>query len=96
MPIHASDLLRRVALVRHGNVEQRRRILVRILHPHAAVTEGALFLGEQILVGRIVLINQELVWEIETDAPERIGLARRLRNMDATVAGAFKSQSHAL
>ncbi len=50
------------------------------------MAEGALFLGEQMLVRRVVLIDQELVREVEADAAERVGLAGRLRNVDAAVA----------
>src|SRR6202040_566728 len=86
LPKHAADLFRRVMPIRLGDVEQDRRILIRILHAHAAMAERAFFPGEQMLVRRIVLIDQELVREIETDAAERVSFAGRLRNMDAAVA----------
>ena len=53
------------------------------------MAEGALFLGEQVLVRRVVLIDQELVREVEADAAERVGLTRRLRNVDAAVTAAL-------
>ena len=94
--IHAADLLRRVALVRQGDVEQDGRVLIRILYPHAAVAEGAFFLGEQMLVRGVVLIDQELVGEVEADAPERVGFARRLRDVNRAVAALLQPQPHAL
>ena len=60
--------------------------LAGILHPHAAVAVGAHVMREQVLVRRVVLIDQEPVREVEADAAERIGFARRLRDVHAAVA----------
>ena len=60
------------------------------------MAERPLFLGEQMLVRGIVLIDQELVREIEADPAERIGFAGRLRDMNAAVAAVFQPQPHAL
>jgi len=49
------------------------------------VAEGALLLGEEVFVRRVVLIDQKLVREVEADAAEGIAGARRLRNMDRSV-----------
>jgi hypothetical protein len=46
------------------------------------VAIGASGLFEQILVGRVVLIDQEPVREIEADAAKRIALAGRLVDAD--------------
>jgi hypothetical protein len=46
---------------------------------------GAAHLLEQILVGRVVLINEETVWEIEANTAKRIALAWRLVNVDRAV-----------
>jgi hypothetical protein len=43
---------------------------------------GASGLFKKVLVGRVMLVNEEAVWEIEADAAERIALARRLVNAD--------------
>ena len=51
---------------------------------------------EQVLVRRVVLIDQELVREIEADAAERVGLARRLRDVHAAVRPLLQLQAHAL
>jgi hypothetical protein len=48
------------------------------------VAEGAHVFGEQILVRRVVLIDEELVREIEADAAERVAFARRLIDADLT------------
>jgi hypothetical protein len=40
---------------------------------------------EQLLVRRVVLIDQEAVREIEADAAERVALARRLEDADRAV-----------
>ncbi len=60
------------------------------------MAEGALVLGEQMLVRRVVLIDQELVGEVEADAAERVALARRLRDVHAAVAVLRQLQAHAL
>jgi len=54
------------------------------------MAERALVLGEQVLVRRVVLIDQELVREVEADAAERVGFAGRLRDVDAAVAVAVE------
>ena len=74
-----------VALLRQRQRQQHLGVLQRILHPHAAVAEGALVMGEQVLVRRVVLIDQELVREVEADAAERVAVARRLRDVDRAV-----------
>ena len=60
------------------------------------MAEGALFLGEQVLVRRVVLIHEELVREVEADAAEGIGFAGRLRDADAAVGGARELEAHAV
>src|ERR1039458_8364474 len=68
----------------------------RVLHPHAAMAVGALFLCEQILVRRVVLVDQELVGEVEADAAERIAGARRLRDVDGAVRVLRQLQADAI
>jgi Ni,Fe-hydrogenase III large subunit len=46
---------------------------------------GALVTREQVFVGRVVLVDEELVREVEADAAERITGSRRLRNMNCAV-----------
>ncbi len=60
------------------------------------MAEGALVPGEQVLVRRVVLIDQELVREIEADAAERIGFAGRLRDVHRAVAVLLELEAHAL
>src|SRR3569623_67188 len=94
--IHAADLLRRVVVLRLRDAEQRRGVLIRVLHAHAAMAERTLRLREQVLVRRVVLVDQELVREVEADAAERIGFAWRLRDVDGAIAVARELQAHAL
>ena len=56
-------------------------VLIRMLHAHAPVAEGAGSLFEQTLVGRVVLVDKETVREIEADAAKRVALAWRLENV---------------
>src|SRR5437763_4893428 len=86
---HAGEPLLGITLVRLGDREENLGVFERIFDPHAAVAVGALLLGEQIFVRGIVLIDQELVGEIEADAPERVLLAGRLEDMDRAVAIVF-------
>src|SRR5215475_6135061 len=55
------------------------------LNAHAAVAERALVLREKMLVGRVVLIDQERVGEIEPNPPERIAVSRGLIDPDRAV-----------
>src|ERR1044071_3798084 len=75
---HPLDAFLRVPLVRQLDRQQHLGVLGRILHPHAAVAVGTLLVSEQMFVRRVVLVNEELVGEVETDAPERVTGAGRL------------------
>ena len=57
---------------------------------------GALGVGEQVLVRRVVLIDQELVGEVEAHAAERVGLAGRLRDVHAAVLVLRQVEAHPL
>ena len=46
------------------------------------MTERSLALSKQVLVGGVVLVDQERVREIEPNPPERIAVARRLIDPD--------------
>ena len=70
-------------------------VLGRILHPHAAVAVGARVVREQVLVRRVVLVDQEAVREVEADAAERVGFARRLGDVHAAVAVVLDLEAHA-
>ena len=51
---------------------------------------------EQVLVRRVVLVDQELVREVEADAAKRVAGARRLRDVHAAVAVLRQPQAHPL
>ena len=46
---------------------------------------SALVAGKEVFVRRIVLVDQELVGEVETDTTERIAGAGRLRDVDGAI-----------
>ena len=69
--------------------------LGRVFHPHAAVAESALVIGEQPLVGRVVQVNRELVGKIELDAAERITGAGRLRHAERAIRLTLHLEAHA-
>ena len=51
---------------------------------------------KQMLVRRVVLVDQERIREVEADAAERVAFARRLGNVHAAVAVALQLETHAL
>ena len=76
----------------------RRPAAPRHIHPGSAraCSRGcrrASVLREQLLVRRVVLIDQEAVREIEADAAERVALARRLEDADRAVVVVTDLQS---
>src|SRR6516225_6774543 len=85
-----------VVLVRHHQRQQLFGVGKRILNPHAAMAVGPPLARKQILVRRVMLVDQELVREIEADTTERVGSARWLPNMDATVAGVVDFQTNTI
>src|SRR6185312_15917467 len=66
--VHALDAPLRVVFLRIGERKQLGRISLRILHAHAAVAVSSLVAREQVLVRRVVLVDEELVREIEANA----------------------------
>ncbi len=92
--VHSANLLDRIAVLRIGDAEQQFGIFVGELNPHAAMAECALVLVKQVLVRRIVLINQEFIWEIEANATQRIGLAWRLIDMHGAVPIVLHLEAH--
>ena len=85
LAIHRLNAVSGVALLGLRNAQQHFGILVRVLHPHAAMAVGAHGVVEQFLVRRVVLIDQEAIREVEADAAERVSLAGRLEDADRTV-----------
>ena len=91
--VHRADARGGVVFLRLRNAQQHLGVFIRVLHPHAAVAVGPRVMREQLLVRRVVLIDQEAVREIEADAAERIALARRLEDADRAVLVAADLQA---
>lgn len=47
---------------------------------------GPLLVSEKALVGRVVLVNKKLIWEIKANTSKRIPLAWRLKNVNGAIA----------
>ena len=87
--VHPLDPLDVPAFGRAHDVEENLCIFRRVLHPHAAVAVGARIMREQVLVRRVVLVDQEAVGEVEPHPTERVVVARRLRDVHCAVAIVF-------
>ena len=96
MAEHGVDLRRIRRRAVHRQMQHDLAEFGRIFHPHAAVAERALVGGEQPLLRRVVQIDLELVREVELDAAERIGGARRLHHVDIAVGPTLHFEPHAI
>ena len=89
--VERTNALSRIPLLGLSDRKQSFRILIGVLHAHAAMTVGAYGLVKQIFVRRVMLINEELIWKVEAHAAKRIALARWLIYSDRTIAVAADS-----
>jgi hypothetical protein len=75
---HPADAVLSVAFAWSHHRQQHLCIFHGILYPHAAVAFGPPIIGEQLLLVRVMLVDQKLVGKIEAELTERILFTRRL------------------
>ena len=76
--VEGMQALNGISLLGLRDRKKRFGIFIGILYAHAAMTVSAYGLAKQMFVWRVVLINQELIWKVETHAAKCIPVARWL------------------